>query len=460
MIGLVAGIGLAQLLAYFTPVLAVFDLVARAIRVAPLVLGFDTDTVVLVLIQDSGELRPTGGFIGNYGIVRMQNGRVAERRIGDTYLLDFEYFKSGQASRPVAMFSQFFPESTFWALRDSNIWPDFPTSARRAARFAVEEGASDRVDAVVAITPDLARRILRAVGPLRIEGFTQIITHENFDEWIRYYQMTIEGQNEMSRRFGGEEATSRKVFTMLLGQAVIDRVTSFDSGTTLAILGALRDAIRAKDVQVFFEDADAQSVVQGFGMDGGMAPIVGDYLWVVDMNVGATKDNLYIEQSVEYSVDFAAEIPTAVVKVTYDYRRTGERYLGLIKRAFYGDFLRIYAPGESQLVGSTGFDAPILPNREGDKAVFESFIEITPGTVRTISMTYTLSDNVRELMNRKSYSLTIQRQAGARIRQIRVNLVPPATLSMVKGGSFIDFDRYIRYQGSEDADLQLVAHFK
>lgn len=460
MIGLVAGIGIAQLNAIGTPVFGAVDLVWRTIRVAPLALGFNKDTVVLILIQDSGELRPTGGFIGNYGIVRLQSGRVVERRIGDTYLLDFEYYKTGQASRPVAMFSRFFPESTFWALRDSNIWPDFPTSARRAARFAIEEGATDQVDAVIAITPDLARRVLRAIGPLKVEGFTQIITHENFDDWIRYYQMTIEGQHELARRFGGEEATSRKVFTMLLGQAVIDKLTSFDPNMFIAILGAMGDAIRAKDVQVFFEDEETQAVVQGFGVDGGMKPVNGDYLWVVDMNVGATKDNLYIEQSVEYTADFSSDIPTALVKITYDYQKTGERYLGLIQRPFYSNFLRIYAPAQSQFIASTGFNAPISITVEGDKTVFDSYIEIMPGTVRTVTLSYILSPLVVEQLNAKRYLLTLQKQAGARVTHVRVHVVPPATLSLAKGGSFVNFDRYLRYQATDPADLELQAHFQ
>ena len=458
-VGLVLGIGIAQLGTVFTPVFGVMDLFWRAAQVAPFVLGFQRDIVVLVLIQDSGELRPTGGFIGNYGIVRLQSGRVEERRIGDTYLLDYEYFKTGQASRPVAMFHRYFPESTFWALRDSNIWPDFPTSARRAARFAIEEGATDQVDAVVAITPELARRVMRAIGPLKVDGFSQVITYENFEDWIRYYQMTIEGQHEMSRRFGGEEATSRKAFTMLLGQAVIDRVTAIDPNRLLAVMGALREAILAKDVQVYFEDQETQSVVSGFGLDGAMKSASGDYFWVVDMNVGATKDNLYVEQDVEYTADFSSDIPIAHLKITYNYLKTGERFLGLIQRPHYGDYLRVYAPIDSEFIDSTGLDAPVLTSIEGDKTVLESYMALLPGTVRTVTMTYRLSPLVVEQMNQGQYSLIAQRQAGSRMSLVRVNVIPPPTLSMVNGGSFVNFGRYISYRGTEYADLDLKANF-
>src|SRR5207249_2837438 len=103
-------------------------------------------------IQDSAELRPTGGFIGNYGLVRLSGGRIADLSFADTGTLDVPYQHSGASSPIVAPFSEYLPFAGWWALRDSNVYPDFPTSARRAAAFTVEEGGAERVDGVIGLT--------------------------------------------------------------------------------------------------------------------------------------------------------------------------------------------------------------------------------------------------------------------------------------------------------------------
>ena len=49
----------------------------------PAILGWDGPRRYLVLTQDPAELRPTGGFIGSYGIVAFDRGRITERRFQD-----------------------------------------------------------------------------------------------------------------------------------------------------------------------------------------------------------------------------------------------------------------------------------------------------------------------------------------------------------------------------------------
>ena len=55
----------------------------------PAILGWDGPRRYLVLTQDPAELRPTGGFIGSYGIVAFDKGRITERRFQDIVPLDF-----------------------------------------------------------------------------------------------------------------------------------------------------------------------------------------------------------------------------------------------------------------------------------------------------------------------------------------------------------------------------------
>ena len=42
----------------------------------------------LVLTLNPAELRPSGGYIGSYGIFVFDRGNVAEHEFGDVFLLD------------------------------------------------------------------------------------------------------------------------------------------------------------------------------------------------------------------------------------------------------------------------------------------------------------------------------------------------------------------------------------
>ncbi len=62
--------------------------IEHLLPVATTLLGVGTPANYLIEILDSTELRPGGGFIGNYGIATFSGGRLTAAHITDTYLLD------------------------------------------------------------------------------------------------------------------------------------------------------------------------------------------------------------------------------------------------------------------------------------------------------------------------------------------------------------------------------------
>jgi len=57
----------------------------------PAILGLDGPRRYLVLTQDPSELRPGGGFIGSFGIIAFDRGRITERHFQDVFPLDFPW---------------------------------------------------------------------------------------------------------------------------------------------------------------------------------------------------------------------------------------------------------------------------------------------------------------------------------------------------------------------------------
>src|SRR4051794_31453000 len=88
-------------------------------------LGFFGQRTYLLLIQNSTELRPYGGFIGVYGELDLKYGRLVHAQYGDTLELDRVYderLEKGEIDE--------IEQHQLYAPGDS---PDFPTTAKEAA---------------------------------------------------------------------------------------------------------------------------------------------------------------------------------------------------------------------------------------------------------------------------------------------------------------------------------------
>src|SRR5439155_25240470 len=130
------------------------DMAVQLLPVAPALLGISTPTNYLIEVLDSTELRPGGGFIGNYGIATFSGGLLASAHITDTYLLDRPFEAAGH-SIPYPAAYTWFDLASGWSLRDSNLDADFPTAAQYAEQNYAREGGNIPVQGVIAITPTL-----------------------------------------------------------------------------------------------------------------------------------------------------------------------------------------------------------------------------------------------------------------------------------------------------------------
>src|SRR5213079_2054323 len=109
---------------------------------APALLGIGKPANYLIELLDSTELRPGGGFIGNYGIATLSGGRLTAAHITDTDLLDKPFEAAGKSIPYPAAYSWFDIAPDSWSLRDSNLDADFPTAARYAEATYVQEGGN------------------------------------------------------------------------------------------------------------------------------------------------------------------------------------------------------------------------------------------------------------------------------------------------------------------------------
>ncbi|HHH12543.1 MAG TPA: DUF4012 domain-containing protein, partial [Candidatus Moranbacteria bacterium] len=116
-------------------------------------LGANGPRKYLFLFQNNHEIRATGGFIGSYGRLDISGGRI------NRFFIDGIFNPSGQMSEKIVPPKPIQKISAAWNLHDSNWFPDFPTSARKAISF-YEKTGGPTVDGVIAITPEVLRKML------------------------------------------------------------------------------------------------------------------------------------------------------------------------------------------------------------------------------------------------------------------------------------------------------------
>ncbi|HEX6110266.1 MAG TPA: DUF4012 domain-containing protein, partial [Ktedonobacteraceae bacterium] len=140
--------------------------IQQLLPVAPTLLGIGTPTNYLIEMLDSTELRPGGGFIGNYGIMTLSGGRLADVHITDIDLIDKPFELAGNTIPYPAAYTWFDLAPGSWSFRDSNLDADFSTAARYGEQTYTREGGKVPVQGVIAFTPGLIQHALAITGPI------------------------------------------------------------------------------------------------------------------------------------------------------------------------------------------------------------------------------------------------------------------------------------------------------
>ncbi len=396
-----------------------------ASEILPQILGYPKPKTYLFLLQNNSELRPTGGFIGTYGILKLDSAEIATFATDNIYKLDWLSDKLPGEPAPAPI--QKYLEVKKWFLRDANWSPDFPTSAKKAEELYLKEIAphlglidpkdpwyatvEPSVDGVIAMTPEVMKDILRIVGEVRIED--QVFTSENLVDVLEY---------QVGRGFAEQGAPDiqRKQIIGKLAEEVKNRLFRLPATEWPKVLDVIRRALDEKNILMYDKSPQLQELIHMNNWDGAAIDTDGDYLMVVDANMASLKTDSFVRRRVDYAMAQQGGAMTA--KATLTYTNTGAFDW---KTTRYRTYTRLYVPRGSELVSAIGMmenDKIKDPARKKGKAdvsedlgktVFGFFLSVEPGETRTVTVEYRLPEGVRELMQKGIYNFYAQKQPGA-----------------------------------------------
>lgn len=235
---------------------------------------------ILIMFQNNTELRPTGGFLGTFGAMKLNNGSIAKLHISSIYDLDGQLKEAINPPRPLRAVND------RWYLRDANWFVDFPSSAKKITSFYEKEGGTTP-DMVIALTPTIVTDLLNITGPITVPNYNVTLNSENFVE-----QTQLETSVKYDRQLNKPKQFLADFFPLFL-----QRLSSLKGPQLVAVLSSFQKNLQSKEIMVYSRNQDLQAKLRSFRWTNEVMATDRDYLSIVSANLGGSKTDTAMKQS-------------------------------------------------------------------------------------------------------------------------------------------------------------------
>lgn len=376
-------------------------------------LGLESPQTYLVLFLNNTELRPAGGFIGSYAVLKIDKGvpsliKVEGTEILDNSAPDFEFAPPDQLMKILNI--------KRWNFRDSNWSPDFALASERALELYKKEGGveADNIDGVIAFTVTSLEEVLKISGPVEVNGM--VFNAGNFAEKLEY---EVEyGYADKGINFSDRKKTLIDLTKVMLEKMRKDIFVNWSK--YLALMERMADE---KQLMAYSLNAQTQTFLSNKNWAGRMVlPPKGDYLMWVDANLGALKTDASIKRELTVKVDqVGKERMVNQVKMKYIH---GGKFDWRTTR--YQTYARIFVPIGTELTGIEGVEVPkpekgkpkIDPLTLVDKGEengfqwFGTFLKVEPGETKELSFKYVTPARMFQMLSNRTFRMRVQKQPG------------------------------------------------
>ncbi|MEK7450508.1 MAG: DUF4012 domain-containing protein [Patescibacteria group bacterium] len=401
-------------------------LVSGTIDTLPAIFGLDEQKNYLVLFQNNMELRPGGGFIGSYGLLTLDKGRITDFSINDVYDADGQL--KGHVEPPFPI-RRYLP-SVHWYLRDSNFDVDFARGASVSA-FLLNAETGKIVDGAIGIDLTFVKNILSVIGPVYVADYKETVSDNNLFQ--------LAETHAEKNFFPG--STQKKDFLRALFLAI---QLEFDSKKTfpyLSLAEVIADSISEKHVVFAFNDPGLQNTFSVNNLSSTLADerkseenSINDFVGINEANLGVNKTNYFIQRLVSYAmtIDDSGGL-SGQLNIKYANTSKNSVWPG----GDYKNYLRLILPKDTKLssIAIDGEEQKILPaitdpviyeaknfskpqgievNKEEEqgKTIYGFLITVPTDTIKTITAKYTLAQEISLDNSLFSYNLRIFKQPG------------------------------------------------
>ncbi len=381
----------------------------------------------LILLQNDAEARPTGGFIGSYLIVDVNDGYIINTEFHDIYETD------GQLNEDIPTPEDIAKITKNWRMRDSNYSPDFAISAEKAAWFLQKEKGPS-VDSVIALNQSFIANLFDLTGPVQLADLKAPLTKDNYQTVISYLVESKASGN----------ADPKKILRSLIPAFEKQLMGSKNMG---AIVKVIIQGLQDRNIMLYSRDEDVQNLFDQLGVSGRVIRTKPneDFLQVITTSIGGNKSDLYIQQSIKHTTVISKD-GTVNDEVTITRKHTWTpdeltNWKAILKPFGYTDisptiqsilgsgenksFIKVYVPAGATLTATNGIDQTSVETHSDDeiqKNYFMFEMDIPAGQEQTVTLSYQLPVKLNTAID-DTYRFFAQRQPGIVLSSLEKDLV-------------------------------------
>lgn len=270
---------------------------AKTTTILPAMLGADESRNYLVLVQNSAEVRATGGLPGSLAVVKVNKGAIQlGAQVSGASMGRFEPPVEVDALQTLMYTARL---GTF--ISDVNLTPDFPTAAK-SAKAMWEKRHPSRIDGVIAVDVVTLAHLLEATGPITLttsagpEGLSQLptkLTSKNVVQALLSDAYRALASNELQDKYFA--AVSEEVFKKLTGR-----------GTSVKkLVDALAKSTEENRLLLWSDRKDEQNILSQTTLGGSTSGLnVGGASFGVYFNDGTgAKMDYYVRRTVQLTTE-------------------------------------------------------------------------------------------------------------------------------------------------------------
>lgn len=299
--------------------------------------GTVTPQTILVLFQNNSELRMSGGFFGSYATLTASSGRIRTYAFGQNiYKLD-QPFTDRTKKQPPAQLAAL---SKVWGFRDSNVGaPGFLDEYSPQIKQFYEEASGQTITGIIYVNLSLLESLVSLTGPITLPGTASEVTAETISPTLTQHIEKDYFNDEKNK----QENEPKSILNDLL-PLIISKLQN-QPDISAKLLPTLQERVLAKDIQFWAPRVGLHTSLTHFLPTD--APSNGNWIKVVNNNLGGLKSSRFVEQhvAIKEARNFFSNSLEQTVRITRTHTGTGAWPDGENK-----NYVEIYLPRDADIV--------------------------------------------------------------------------------------------------------------
>lgn len=205
---------------------------------------FKQEQKILVLLQNSDEVRSTGGFIGALAYVTIDKFKIKEINFEDVYEVAGRF--NGYVEPPYGV-KKYLSGGESYKLTDANWDPDFAKTSQQILWF-FDQANKPKFNTVISMNESVIENLLKILGDLKLVN-GEILKHDNFMQIAR---------KDRESFFPG--SLQKKHFLNSSKNAFLVKLKKMNLTKKLSLFVQIKNEIFAKNIQFYSQNKFLQFI--------------------------------------------------------------------------------------------------------------------------------------------------------------------------------------------------------